>query len=370
MIRQQIFTQVLPIEKRIKMIRQVEKSAKHLKDAIEQALNELGADLSQVDVTILSNGGIFKNAKVKVALKDGVEITKSTDNKVETKAVETTNNVQQEITQPTIETNEETLVEENKNLDSNDSVVEKEQPIDIESTIEPIQAVIIQETKINNDTTNHSDKHNVAKLNSDSTHSNNNSSLTNRDNKESNHRRNFADKPLHRDTPVLRTRPNTPPITSPVGDYVGQIVKLMGVENAEIHCYSEEKYLDIFIDTDDTTIIGPRGETLDAIEMLASIFANSTNANNHHNDRNESKFTRVMVDTQGFRAARIQTLTELARKMADKAVSSGRKIFLEPMADLQRKIIHSVLSTDDRIKTRSEGDGMTRHVVIMPKRNI
>jgi len=278
-------------------MRVVEKQAKKIGDAIELALKDLGASLDQVKVEILSNGGIFKNAKVRVTLNEGVQET------------------QKEKTQ--------------KDTLQNDSRVESDsanQSVGLESSSQTQYQTPVAKNYVTQSQADSAPK--IEKV---------------------------KDEPS--DIQILRTRPNTPSVDTPTGDYVKQLMNLMGVQ-CKVCCYVEDKYLDIYIDTDDASIIGRRGETLDSIELLASLYANS----------GEGEFIRVMLDTQEFRKKRVDTLTQLAKKMAEKAVKSKRKVFLEPMSDMQRKIIHSVLQNDSRVKTRSEGDGLTRHVVIFPKR--
>lgn len=101
-------------------------------------------------------------------------------------------------------------------------------------------------------------------------------------------------------------------------------------------------------------IIGHRGETLDAIQYLTSLVVNKST---------ESYF-RVLIDAEGYRDRRKNTLERLAKRLADKAISTGRKVMLEPMPPHERRIIHMYLRKDNRVNTYSEGREPFRKVMI------
>jgi len=101
-------------------------------------------------------------------------------------------------------------------------------------------------------------------------------------------------------------------------------------------------------------LIGKRGNTLDSIQYLLSLVVN----------KNREKYIRVVLDTEDYRRKREETLVRLAEKMAGKAKSYRRTIRLEPMNPYERRIIHSALQNDPKIKTHSEGEEPYRRVVI------
>lgn len=101
-------------------------------------------------------------------------------------------------------------------------------------------------------------------------------------------------------------------------------------------------------------IIGHRGETLDAIQYITSLVVNKKN----------NKYFRVLLDAEGYRDRRKQTLIRLANKLARKAVKKGRKVVLEPMPPHERRIIHIALKDDSRVKSYSEGEEPFRRVMI------
>ena len=110
------------------------------------------------------------------------------------------------------------------------------------------------------------------------------------------------------------------------------------------------------ITTDPTSVIGYRGEVLDALQTLAGATANIGN----------DEYKKVVVNCENYREKREETLKVLAKRVADKAVKYGRKFSLEPMNPFERKIIHSALSSDDRVKTESQGVEPNRYLVVIP----
>ena len=104
-------------------------------------------------------------------------------------------------------------------------------------------------------------------------------------------------------------------------------------------------------------LIGRRGETLDALQYLTSLYVN----------RGREDYTRVTIDTENYRAKREEALTRLANRMANRAVKTGRKVVLEPMNPYERRILHSALQQNDAVTTHSEGEEPNRHVVITLK---
>ncbi len=129
--------------------------------------------------------------------------------------------------------------------------------------------------------------------------------------------------------------------------------------NVTAKCDLKEEAEKIVIDvtTDNTSaVIGYRGEILDSIQNLAGAVANT----------GREDYRRVVVDCEGYRVKREETLTSLAQKLAAKAVKTGRKVKLEPMSPYERRILHSALTDSTEVKTQSEGKEPNRYVVIIP----
>ena len=107
------------------------------------------------------------------------------------------------------------------------------------------------------------------------------------------------------------------------------------------------------------SLIGRRGETLNALQYLVNLAANK--AGGEH--------VRLVLDVEGYRQGREETLINLAHKMADKSVRTGRRVELEPMSPHERRVVHLALQEDSRVETLSRGEEPYRRVVISCKRS-
>ena len=106
-------------------------------------------------------------------------------------------------------------------------------------------------------------------------------------------------------------------------------------------------------------LIGKHGQTLDSLQYLTNLAANRGVAE----DR-----VRVIIDIEGYRARREETLMRLAGHLAEKACRIGEEVHLEPMNRHERKIIHMALQDNRRVSTYSAGEEPRRYVVIVPRR--
>ena len=106
-------------------------------------------------------------------------------------------------------------------------------------------------------------------------------------------------------------------------------------------------------------IIGKRGQTLDSLQYLISLFVN----------KKSETYIRVKLDTENYRERRRETLENLAKNISFKVKRSRRPFSLEPMNPYERRIIHSTLQNDRYVTTKSEGEEPYRKVVVYPKRN-
>jgi spoIIIJ-associated protein len=103
--------------------------------------------------------------------------------------------------------------------------------------------------------------------------------------------------------------------------------------------------------------IGKHGQTIDAIQYLANVVV----WRGRGDDRKA-----VVVDAAGYRARREVTLEALAKRSAERAISSARSVELEPMTAVERKVVHVYLKDVEGVVTRSEGTEPNRFVVIDP----
>ncbi len=144
-------------------------------------------------------------------------------------------------------------------------------------------------------------------------------------------------------------------------EYLSKIFGAMELE-AEIKIEYDETNLtmDINVEGPDMGIlIGKRGQTLDSLQYLISLFVN----------KKAESYIRVKLDTENYRERRKETLENLAKNIAFKVKRSRRSFTLEPMNPFERRIIHSTLQNDKFVATRSEGEEPYRRVVVYLKKN-
>ncbi len=141
-------------------------------------------------------------------------------------------------------------------------------------------------------------------------------------------------------------------------EFLQELTKLMGVPVSVAVATDEEGNVRVNMEGDTLGIlIGRRGETLDALQYLTSLQVN----------KGKEDYTRVTLDTEGYRAKREEALVRLANRMANRCVKTGRKVALEPMNPYERRILHSALQNHEAVTTHSEGEEPNRHVVITLK---
>ena len=143
-------------------------------------------------------------------------------------------------------------------------------------------------------------------------------------------------------------------------EYLNALFKAMDIETEISIDYNEESNnMNINLEGPEMGIlIGKRGQTLDALQYLISLFVN----------KESEAYIRVKLDTENYRARRKDTLENLAKNIAFKVKRSRRSVTLEPMNPYERRIIHSALQNDKYVATRSEGEEPYRKVVVYLKK--
>ncbi len=141
-------------------------------------------------------------------------------------------------------------------------------------------------------------------------------------------------------------------------DFLKDVTEKMGL-SLNLKAKTGEAIVYVEMDGKDSgTIIGKRGQTLDAIQYLTSLVIN----------KNSEKYIKVVVDAENYRAKRQKTLEQLANRLAAKVIRTKKYVRLEPMNPYERKVIHATLQQNPDITTRSEGEEPYRRVVIELKR--
>ncbi len=139
-------------------------------------------------------------------------------------------------------------------------------------------------------------------------------------------------------------------------NYIRSIFKGLEIEDIHITTTKKSESISFHVECGDDygCVIGRRGETLDAIQYLVRLVVGKEN----------EEFKRVSVNVGNYREKRAGTLTDLAKRNADKVLKYGRNVVLEPMNPYERRIIHTAIQQIDNVESYSIGSDDSRRVVI------
>jgi spoIIIJ-associated protein len=143
-------------------------------------------------------------------------------------------------------------------------------------------------------------------------------------------------------------------------EYLEKIFAAMETEvTIDIEYDKEAQTMDIDLEGPEMGIlIGKRGQTLDSLQYLVSLFVN----------KKSETYIRVKLNTENYRERRKETLENLAKNIAFKVKRTRKSFTLEPMNPYERRIIHSTLQNDKFVSTKSEGEEPYRKVVVYLKK--
>ncbi|MGE5380954.1 MAG: RNA-binding cell elongation regulator Jag/EloR [Methylocystaceae bacterium] len=142
---------------------------------------------------------------------------------------------------------------------------------------------------------------------------------------------------------------------SVVKDKLDKVFKAMGIDVEIGSLATEDNIIKAnIIGNDVGLIIGRKGETLDALQLVVGLMTNH---------QLESR-VRVVLDVEGYRAKREESLKGMALKMADRVKKSRKSVAMRPMSPQERRIVHTVLQNDPQVITYSQGEEPNRKVII------
>lgn len=144
-----------------------------------------------------------------------------------------------------------------------------------------------------------------------------------------------------------------------VKNLIEELTRLMGLN---VDVYVEEQEDKFFVDVtgeDAAIFIGKRGDNLEGFAFVANSIFNK--------GKKSGEYKRLVVDSNGYKGKREETLKVLAIRSASKVVHSGRSVKLEPMNANERRIIHTALADHDKVTTVSNGKDPYRYVTIILK---
>lgn len=142
------------------------------------------------------------------------------------------------------------------------------------------------------------------------------------------------------------------------------ILEHIHIDSFDITVDSQEGYIVLDISGENLgLIIGKRGQTLEAIQYLVNLILNR-----ELSEADEDR-VRVIIDVEGYRNRREETLKRLAERLAERALRENKNFALEPMPSYERRIIHITLRGNPNVNTFSQGNEPYRKVVISPRRS-
>jgi spoIIIJ-associated protein len=141
-------------------------------------------------------------------------------------------------------------------------------------------------------------------------------------------------------------------------EVLAAVLQRMGMDaRIEMESLEDGSYrLEVFGD-DMGVVIGKHGNTINALQYLVGLIAH----------KRVGERVRIVVDAEGYRGRREQTLRDMARSYADRVKETGQEAVLDALQSYERRIIHTALADDPDVSTYSEGEEPDRRVVISPR---
>lgn len=142
--------------------------------------------------------------------------------------------------------------------------------------------------------------------------------------------------------------------------HMGVTADVIAVDNPSSVPLDEEEPPTIFIDilgNDLGMLIGRRGDHLAQVQYLANMIVN----------RRIETWTRIVLDVEGYRTRREESLVALAERVARQVARSRKPVELEPMPPNERRIVHLTLRQHPEVTTHSSGEGNQRHITVEPR---
>ena len=136
------------------------------------------------------------------------------------------------------------------------------------------------------------------------------------------------------------------------------LVERMGIKNQVKIAFREARKLGLEVQTEDSGIlIGRKGQTLEAIQVIANVAAG----------RLKDESVRIIVDTQDYRSRREKSLIRMAQQAAEQVRRTRQSRLLEAMNPFERRLVHTALSGEGDIETASEGEGLYKRIRVQYK---
>ncbi len=317
------------------MVRDVIIEAQDVNEAVEKGALELGVSSEEVEFEILSMPrrgflGIKKYpAKVRVFVEEeDIVIPKSKEKQNNVNIAERKNGEKQ--TDKVKEKKQNNFAERNQKQNKNNSFVEKKE------TVKPDEKIVEEE---NLDTVKPQAKE------------------YNGENNLHGNQETYKNYVSEKTDVKIEIEPNSDvkEKAEKASVFLNDVMKKMGYDNVTSSPVYYSDCVNLVLDGEDAgSVIGYRGETLDALQYLSSLVAN----------RGEGEYLRLNINSGNYREKREKTLIGLAKRLAKQAIRTGKSITLEPMNPYERRVIHGAVAEIKGATSTSEGLDPNRYVVI------
>ncbi|MDI6817081.1 MAG: RNA-binding cell elongation regulator Jag/EloR [Actinomycetota bacterium] len=144
--------------------------------------------------------------------------------------------------------------------------------------------------------------------------------------------------------------------SQPAATFVKELIDKLGA-SGDVDVSEDSETININITGPNAgLLIGKRGETLAAIQTITGVVLRKNNIKK-----------KLVLDVEDYRKRRAESLTEIAISAAEKALSIGRPVVLQPMNSFERRLVHLALQDNDEVITISEGEEPSRQVRVAPR---
>ena len=144
-----------------------------------------------------------------------------------------------------------------------------------------------------------------------------------------------------------------------VEEFLSGLVEAFGFDATVSSTKIDDETVEVAADGSDLgLLVGPKGNTLQAIHDLSRTVVQRRASGNHEG--------RVRLDVAGYREKRRGALERFTQKVAEQVLESGNAQVLEPMSSADRKIVHDTANDIEGVHTTSEGEEPRRRVVLLP----
>lgn len=140
--------------------------------------------------------------------------------------------------------------------------------------------------------------------------------------------------------------------------FLDTLIQKMGYTGSSSIAFRRDSKIGINITSDESSIIiGRKGKNLDAIQLIANVYAGNLDPD-----------IKVVIDSENYRVRHEEQIIRMAYKTASEVRRTGRSKLLDPMNPFERRLVHTALNDYDGVETKSEGEGLYKQVRIIPRK--